>query len=265
MSAAKSPLINLVIILLVAAVLALLCVPCYVTEGDSASVMSYIFMNTEHDGVTGLLEESNPDFLLNGQVWMPILLFLLGIVTIFMIITKWNLTNSLLFPIVFSVFGMLTVWTNELTRLGGVTLWPTVLMIITIALSLFNGDWFAGQAGAVWKKDSSARGKLKQISRAVEKKNIAQLQAHAQSTDPELRIAAVNGLAEVGGNGVFQPLIAQLSCPHPDVRIAAAAALGKLGEQRGRSFLLHYMNSDPDTEVRKAMRKALANLPSCIE
>ena len=133
MSAAKSPLINLVIILLVAAVLALLCVPCYVTEGDSASVMSYIFMNTEHDGVTGLLEESNPDFLLNGQVWMPILLFLLGIVTIFMIITKWNLTNSLLFPIVFSVFGMLTVWTNELTRLGGVTLWPTVLMIITIA------------------------------------------------------------------------------------------------------------------------------------
>ena len=265
MSATKNPYLNLLIGLLVAACLVLLCVPCYVTETDSASVMSYICMNTYHDGVTELLKTSNPNFVLNGQVWMPIILFLLGVGTLYMMIAKRNLTMSLYFPMAFSVIGIITVWTNELTRLGGVTVLPTILMLAAIALCLFNGDWLSGEGGDVWKKDPQARGKLKEIARAVEKKNVSLLQAHAQSTDISVRTAAIEGLGSIGGNAVFQPLIAQLSCSSPDIRIAAANALGALGDPRGRSFLLHYMESDPDSTVRAAMRKALAKLPSHIE
>jgi len=265
MSATKNPLINIVISLLIAASLVLLCIPCYVTEGDSASVMSYIGMNTYHDGVTDLLKQHNPAFVLNGQVWMPILMFLFGLVALFMMISKRNLTQTLFIPILYSVFGIIVVWTNELTRLGGVTVWPTVILLAVIALCLYNGDWFAGHGDSAWKKDPAARGKLREIKKAIEKKNVTILQSHAQSTDISVRTAAIEGLAEIGGNSVFQPLIGQLSCSHPDIRIAAAAALGKLGDSRGRSFLLHYMESDSDSRLRAAMRQALAQLPSLAE
>lgn len=262
MSATKNPLLNIVIALLVAASLALLCTPCYVTETDSASVMSYIFMNTYHDGVTGLLESTIPGFVLNNQVWGLILLFLLGILALFMLIAKRNMTSSLIVPAIFSAFGIFTVWSNELTRAGGVTILPTVLMLSCLALCLYNGSWLSGHGEDAWKKDPQARGKLKEIAKAVQKKNVALLQSHAQSTDVSIRTAAIEGMASVGGNAVFQPLIAQLSCSNPDVRIAAAEALGSLGDQRGRSFLLHYMQSDPDSRVRAAMKKALSQLPS---
>lgn len=265
MSATRKPLVNLLIWLLVAACLTLLCIPCYVTEGDSASVMGYICMNTDHDGVTDLLESKNPNFFLNGQVWMPIFLFILGAVTLFMMIVKRNLTVSLSFPIAFSLLGIPTVWTNELTRMGGVTVLPTILMAIILVLSLYNGEWLAGHGESAWKKDPQATARRREIDKAVQKKKIDVLQAHAQSTDVSVRIAAINGLAEVGGSAVFQPLIAQLSCSNPDIRIAAAEALGRMGDSRGRSYLLHYMESDPDSRVRASMRKALSMLPSHAE
>ncbi len=262
MSVTKNPLVNIVIALLVAAALVSLCVPCFVTETDSASVMSYIFMCTYHGGVTDLLESQNPDFILNNQVWAPILLFIFGLIALALMIMKRNTTSSLILPIVFSVFGLITVWTNELTRAGGVTVIPTLLMLACIALCLYNGAWLSGHGESEWKKDPQARGKLKEIAKAVEKKNVNLLASHAQSADVTLRTAAIDGLAAVGGNAVFQPLIGQLSCSNSDIRIAAAMALGKLGDQRGRSFLLHYMESDPDSRVRDAMKKALAQLPS---
>jgi len=262
MSVTKNPLLNIVIALLVAATLATLCIPCFVTETDSASVMSYIFMCTQHDGVTGLLQSQNPDFLLNNQVWTPILLFIFGSLALYLLIARRNLTSSLILPIIFSIFGVFTVWTNELTRAGGVTVIPTVLMLICIALCLYNGVWLSGHGETEWKKDPQARGKLKEIEKAVQKKNADLLASHAQSTDASVRIAAIEGMATVGGNAVFQPLIAQLSCSNPEIRIAAAGALGSLGDLRGRSFLLHYMESDPDSRVRAAMKKALALLPS---
>ena len=265
MSATRNPLVNWIITLLVAVSLALLCIPCYVTENDSASVMSYILTNTDHEDVTGLFKQANPEFLLNGQVWMPILMFLFGLVTIFMMVSRRNLTSTLWFPLIYSVFGIFVVWTNELTRLGGVTLQPTLILLAILALCLYNGCWFSGYGEDIWKKDPAARSKLKEITKAAEKKNVSILQSHAQSVDLTVRTTAIEGLAQVGGNAAFQPLIAQLSCSHPDVRIAAAKALGTLGDTRGRSFLLHYMESDPDSRVRAAMRQALSQLPSHAE
>lgn len=262
MSATKNPYVNILIALLVLASLLLLCKPCYITENDSASVMSYICMNTYHDGVTDYLTSLNPNFVLNGQVWTPILLFVLGVASLCMMIAKRNLTSSLYLPVIFSIFGVITVWTNELTRLGGVTVWPTILMLAVLALCLMNGNWFAGSGDEAWRNDPQAKGKLKEIDKAVAKKKIDLLQAHAQSTDVSVRTAAIEGMAKIGGNAAFQPLIAQLSCSNPDIRIAAAKALGELGDSRGRSFLLHYMESDPDSRVRAAMRTALSKLPS---
>ncbi len=265
MSATKNRLINVVIMLLVLASLLLLCKPCYFTENDSASVMSYIVNPTHHDEITGLMEDAYPGFILNGQVWMPILLFLLGAVSIFMMIWKRGLTSSLLWPIAYSLFGILTVWTNQLTRLGGVTWLPSLVMLITLILCLYNGVWTFGDAVGSFKPDPQAKSKLKEIERAVARKKIETLKTYAQSTDITVRTAAIAGIAKVGGKEAFQPLVAQMSCAEPEVRIAAAKALGELGDQRGRTHLLHFMEYDKDSRVRSAMREALRQLPSLGE
>ena len=262
MSVTKHGSLNIVIGLLIAASLALLCIPCFTAGEDSASVMSYIFMVTEHDGVTDLLEELRPGFVLNGQVWTPILMFVLGLAALYFLIAKRNLTVGLYLPMIYSIFGILICWTNELTRLGGVTVWPTLLLLAAFVLCLLNGNWTFGETASSWKQDPHAKSKLRNIEKAVAKRNIETLKAYAQSEDVSVRIPAIDGIASVGGTEAFQPLVAQLSCPNSDVRIAAAKALSRLGDPRGRSFIMHYMASDPDSRVRSAMRSALSSLPS---
>lgn len=262
MSATRNKYLNLLIALLIIASLLLLVKPCYFAEDDSTSVMGYIGMVSYHDGVTALFEEAYPDFALNGQVWMPLIMFLVGLGALYTIIARRNMTDGLLLPMFYSIFGIITCWTNQLTRFGGVTVLPTLILGVVFVLCLFNGNWLAGSGESSWAKDPEARSKMKEIRKAAAKKNIDRLAAYAQSQDAEVRTAAIEAMAQVGGSAAFQPLIAQLSCPNPDIRIAAADALSKLGDPRGRSFILHYMESDPDSRVRSAMQKSLAALPS---
>lgn len=265
MSATKNRLINVVIMLLVLASLLLLCKPCYFTENDSASVMSYICNPTNHDEMTALMQDTYPGFILNGQVWMPILIFLMGIISIVMMVWKHDLTSSLLWPISYSLLGILTVWTNQLTRLGGVTWLPSLCMLAVLILCLYNGVWTFGDTAGSFKPDPQAKSKMKEIEKAAARKRVETLKTYAQSTDISVRTAAIAGIAKVGGKEAFQPLVAQMSCAEPGVRIAAAKALGELGDQRGRTHLLHFMEYDKDSRVRSAMREALRQLPSLGE
>ncbi|MBQ2956615.1 MAG: HEAT repeat domain-containing protein [Clostridia bacterium] len=260
MSATKRTSVNIVIALLLIVSLLLLVKPCYFAEDDSTSVMGYIFMVTDHDQITDLFEEAYPGFVLNGQVWMPILMFAFGLGALYMMIAKRSMTSGLILPMVYCIFGIIICWTNQLTRFGGVAVWQTVVLTAAFILCLMNGNWDFGAASSAWTADPHAKSKLKDIGKAVRKKNLNSLKAYAQSQDVEIRVAAIEGIAKVGGNDAFQALVMQLNCTNPDVRIAAAKALSDLGDARSRSFILHYMESDPDSRVRSAMRKALSGL-----
>lgn len=261
MSVTKNSLVNILIGVLIVCAMLTLCKPCFFTENDSASVMSYICMPTWHTEITEFFNERNPGFILNGQVIVPYVLFILGILSIVLMFMKRNMTVSLICPIAFSVIGIIGVWTNELTRAGGITIIPTIIMLAILALSIYNGSWSSDDASA-WKSDPQAKSKLKDIQKAVSRKNIVSLKAYASSRDLSLRTAAIAGLGSTGSAEAFQPLVGQLSCADAEVRIAAAKALGELGDLRGRTYLLHFMEADRDSRVRAAMREALAKLPS---
>jgi len=264
MSVTKNAFVNIVIGLLVVLTLLALCRPCFFTENDSASVMSYICNPTVHGEITAYLTELNPNFSLNAQVIVPFLLFLLGALSVALLIAKHGMTVSLICPIGFSVLGIIGVWNNELTRAGGAAALPTVLMLLILALCAYNGTWVPG-GDSEWKPDPQAKSKLKEIEKAVAKKKLPVLKAYASSRDLSLRTAAIEAIGRVGGAEAFQPLVGQLSCAEPEVRIAAARALGELGDLRGRTYILHFMKSDRDSRVRSAMRDALAKLPTAGE
>jgi len=229
------------------------------------SVMGYIAMPGSRTGklVTAVFEGLYDGFILNGQVWLPIIMFFLGIgAVVVLMFLKRNTTNGLILPIVFSVYGSIVVWTNQLTRVGGLmtTLLPTLLMAATAVIAIYNGNWFDTEAD--WRRDPSAASKIKEIKAAVGKKNMDLLKAYVQSSDPAVRIAALDAIARIGGFNAFHPIVGQLSSANADVRIAAAEALVTLGDSRGRTYLMHFMEEDPSPEVREAMSIALGKLPS---
>lgn len=258
----KKPFLNLVIGVLIVATLVTMWIPCYEADGDSASLMSYISFPIEHKSITKLFEAEYEGFILNGQVWIPLLLMIAGVAALVLMIIYRNLTHSLILPAVFSVVGLLNCWINPLNRMGGMitTLVPTVLMAGILILCIVNGDWIPSESQ--WKKDPSAKSKLKEINAAIGKKNIDLLKSYTQSNDPALRIAALDAIAQVGGSAAFHPIVAQLSSSNEEVRIAAAEALGKLGDTRGRTYLMHFIEIDRDSRVRAAMQSALSKLPS---
>ncbi len=258
----KKPVLNVVIGILILATLVTMWLPCYEANGDSASLMGYISFPTNHKGITKMFEAQYEGFILNGQVWVPLLLLIAGVGSLVLMILRRNMTDALILPSVFSIVGILNCWFNQLNRMGGMmtTLYPTVLMAGILLLCIVNGDWLPAESQ--WKRDPSANAKIKEIHAAVGKKNIELLKSYAQSNDPAIRIAALYAIAEIGCNAAFHPIVAQLSSSNEEIRIAAAEALGKLGDTRGRTYLMHFIEIDRDSRVRAAMQSALSKLPS---
>lgn len=263
MSVTKHGYLNIVIALLIIVCMVLLFKPCFFAGEDSASIMSYIWMPEHHKEVGASLTETDPDFTLNGSVLLPILVMALGFVTPVLMLIKRNKTSILILGILFSLIGIISCLTNPLMKMSGMSVIFIVLMIAVLALCLYNGQWSLGKKGEEeWASDSHANEKLRAIEKAAAKKNVEMLTAYSKETDPKVCAAALEALGNTGLSDAFQPLVASLSRSHPDVRIAAAKALGELGDLRGRTYLLHFMETDPDSRVRSAMKTALAKLPT---
>ena len=60
----------------------------------------------------------------------------------------------------------------------------------------------------------------------------------------ETRADAVEGLAEVADPAMFDPLVFMLSDPVPEIRIQAAAALARIGDERGVKSILRAMDEE---------------------
>ncbi|AQL43085.1 phycocyanin alpha phycocyanobilin lyase [Halorientalis sp. IM1011] len=81
--------------------------------------------------------------------------------------------------------------------------------------------------------------------------------AKALSSDvPELRMAAANALGELGKTDVLPTLLESLDDPDPRVRARVARACGRLEDARATDALIERL-SDPKAEVRREAAEAL--------
>ena len=79
------------------------------------------------------------------------------------------------------------------------------------------------------------------------------------SDDPYVRAQSASSLADIGGEGVFETLVSNLSNPDEDVRGSCTRALGWLGDKRAGDYLISLVNDSSDY-VRKNASGALVLL-----
>lgn len=99
--------------------------------------------------------------------------------------------------------------------------------------------------------------KLAKIDKLVEKKNGDALAALAIGQKQEIRLKAIAGMGQVGGDSCYNVLVTCLRDADPQVRSAAAVSLAQVGDHRGRGHLEHQLKTESDPQVREALRKAL--------
>lgn len=90
--------------------------------------------------------------------------------------------------------------------------------------------------------------------------SMAQGRGLSNASDFRVRVQAALRLGKVGGPAARAQLERGLSDAHPAVRVACAAALGKIGDKRSIPALQHAARRESYASVKTAMREAVKKL-----
>lgn len=100
------------------------------------------------------------------------------------------------------------------------------------------------------------------IEKAVEKKKFAQLKKFAEGRDASLRLEAIVGMGQMGGEESFNYLTGTLRSQDAAMRGAAAEGLGCMKDQKARAFLDHQLKNEENEEAKQKIHAALAAVRS---
>lgn len=101
-----------------------------------------------------------------------------------------------------------------------------------------------------------------QIKKLAKKKNSEKLVGFLDDNKPEIRIGAVEALAEIGDDRSVNALIGSLRDPDSSVRMAVIKVIGSMKNQTLKSHLQHSILTEKDETVKEALRAAIANIPN---
>ena len=99
--------------------------------------------------------------------------------------------------------------------------------------------------------------KINKIKKCVQHKNYEGILPYCEAEEPEIRIAAAEGLAEIGNDEANNALSGMLRDHDMSVKIAAVNALGKVKEFRSSTFISHEMEHSKDEAFVAACKRAL--------
>ncbi len=103
-------------------------------------------------------------------------------------------------------------------------------------------------------------GKMEKVAKAVEKGKEAGLLKLAHDKDKTVRLSAIAGMGKIGKDDSFNLLIPMLSEEDPDVRAAAAAALGTMGNEHANAHLRYRLEREKDPNVLSAIKTAITQV-----
>jgi HEAT repeat protein len=102
--------------------------------------------------------------------------------------------------------------------------------------------------------------KLEKVEKAVTKKNHKALIELVGSSDKEVSIAALSGLGKMECDDASNCLIQNLHNKDAQLRGAAAAALGDMGDMHAKAHISAQMAKETDAAAKDAMSKAMARI-----
>ena len=102
------------------------------------------------------------------------------------------------------------------------------------------------------KKDS--------IAKAVAKGKEAGVLKYINDKDMEVRLAAIAAIGKVGKDDGFNAMVPLLHDANPTLRAAAAAAIGEIGNVHGKAHLSRQLQNETDEKVKEALKAAMAKI-----
>lgn len=103
--------------------------------------------------------------------------------------------------------------------------------------------------------------KLDKIQKCVEKGKEAPLIKLSQDKDKEVKLAAIAGMGKIGKDDSFNAMVPDMLIDSdPEIRAAAALALGVMKNAHASAHLRYYLEREKDPKVVDAIKTAITNL-----
>lgn len=235
---------------------------------QSVSVIRYVLTPYKYMEMDKYMKDYVDGFHTGCVMFIGAIIPILSIVGFFYVLRKRGL-SPIIFATAWSVISLVAYLVTPFCRYGSLYILHLIVLILATAVSIFCLVTWIKMPKAVnndkeetFEKDPRASSKVKLIERAVEKKDVRELLDHAVSLDKEVRLKAVEGLGEVGGESAFNLLVPMLRNTDVDCRSAAAKALGKVGDMRALAFIYDRLGREENDSVKQILLDSMAQLHS---
>ncbi|MGN0168975.1 MAG: HEAT repeat domain-containing protein [Acetatifactor sp.] len=98
---------------------------------------------------------------------------------------------------------------------------------------------------------------IEKIQKLAEKKKSAKIIKFLGAAESEVVVAALNALATVKDEDSVNSIAGMIDSNAPEVRAAAAKALGEIGTEYAKTYLQHRAAKEQDEKVKAAIKDAL--------
>lgn len=98
---------------------------------------------------------------------------------------------------------------------------------------------------------------IQKIQKLADKRKSAKVIKFLESSDKEVVEAALNALCQIQDEDSVNTAAHLIDNSDPEIRIAAAKALGGIGTEYVKTYLQHRMTTEQDEDVKKAIMEAL--------
>ncbi|MBQ1504293.1 MAG: HEAT repeat domain-containing protein [Oscillospiraceae bacterium] len=235
---------------------------------QSVSILGYVVRPYIFKDMDNYLKDTViPDFNTGYAMFVGAVVPILAVVFAIYLLRKKNLA-ALIFAVVWGALAFLGYILSPYCRQGGAMfIVHLVIIVLELALAIFCLITYLKIPKTVdndreetFENDPRAAAKLAAIEKAIDKKDVNTLLDYAVSKDKSIRLKAVEGLGNVGGEGAFNLLVPMLRNTDVECRTAAAEALGKLGDARAVAFIYDRLERENVDSVREVLLASMAKL-----
>ena len=101
---------------------------------------------------------------------------------------------------------------------------------------------------------------LSKIQKLQEKGKSDKIIKYLSSSDDTVVVAALEALSRIKDEDSVNSIAHMIDNPDPKIRVEAAKALGSIGTEYAKTYLLHRLNEEQDETVKTAIKEALHTL-----
>ena len=101
---------------------------------------------------------------------------------------------------------------------------------------------------------------LSKIQKLQEKGKSDKIIKYLSSSDDTVVVAALEALSRIKDEDSVNSIAHMIDNPDTKIRIEAAKALGSIGTEYAKTYLLHRLNAEQDDTVKEAIKEALHTL-----